>query len=166
MGESPEIRVRRARPSDAERIAAFVSRVRPNKPVTAPEVLERFGTVGFLLAEADGELVGLLGWQVENLVVRVTDFLISPARLSLPAGRALLASMEEAASELLCEAAILVIPRNTPPEVLQFWEVFGYHSHEIAGLPKAWREAAREANPASDRIVLKQLRQERILYPI
>lgn len=166
MAESPGIRVRRARPSDAERIAAFVSRARPQKPVTAAEVVERFGTVGFLLAEANGELVGILGWQVENLVVRVTDFLISPARLSLPVGQALLASMEEAAKELMCEAAILVVPSNTPPEVIQFWETFGYHLNDIASLPRAWQEAAREANPASDRVVLKQLRLERILRPI
>ncbi len=166
MVESSGIRIRRARPSDAERIAAFVSQARPQKPVTAEEVRRRFGTVGFLLAEVNEELVGVLGWQVENLVVRVTDFLISPARLSLPVGQALLASMEDAASELLCEAAILVIPVNAPPEVIQFWETFGYHPHEIARLPRAWREAAREANPASDQVVLKRLREERILRPI
>lgn len=166
MAESTEIRVRRARPSDAGEIAAFVNRARPQKPVSAAEVLERLGTVGFLLAEMGGELVGILGWQVENLVVRVTDFLIYPARLSLSAGQALLTSMEEAANELLCEAAILVIPANPPPEVLQFWEVFGYYPREIASLPRAWREAAREANPASEQVVLKQLRRERILHPI
>lgn len=166
MADSLQIRVRRARPSDAERIAAFVSRGRPQSPVTAQKVLERLGTVGFLLAESDGELVGLLGWQVENLVVRVTDFLVFPARLSLPAGRALLTAMEEAANELMCEAVILVIPSSAPPEVLEFWETFGYQPRDIAGLPRAWREAAREANPASDQVVLKQLRAERILHPI
>lgn len=166
MADSPEIRVRRARPSDAERIAAFVSQRRPQAPITPDQVRERLGTVGFLMAEMDGELVGLLGWQVENLVVRVTDFLIFPARLSLVAGRALLSAMEAAANELMCEAVILVTPRTTPPEVLQFWEAFGYHARDIAGLPRAWREAAREANPLSDQIMLKQLRTERILHPI
>jgi len=166
MTESLQIRIRRARPADAEQIAAFVNRGRPQKPITTDEVLQRFGTVGFLLAEADGDLVGLLGWQVENLVVRVTDFLIFPARLRLSVGRALLMAMEEAAQELMCEAAILIIPANAPPEVLQFWETFGYQPRDIASLPRAWREAAREANPLQDQVVLKQLRADRVLQPI
>jgi N-acetylglutamate synthase-like GNAT family acetyltransferase len=110
MGDAPQIRIRRARPADAGQIAAFVNRGRPQKPITPDEVLQRLGVVGFLLAEADGDLVGLLGWQVENLVVRVTDFLIFPARLSLPVGQALLTAMEEAARELMCEVAILILP--------------------------------------------------------
>lgn len=167
MNETPEIVVQRARPSDAGRIAAFVNRAGVGKkPVTPEDVLRRFGEIGFLLAEREGELVGLLGWQVENLVARVTDFLIFPARLRLVAGRALLTAMEEAARELLCEAVLLIVPRNLPPEVLEFWEAFGYTPREIAALPKAWREAAREADPATERVVLKQLREERILHPV
>jgi N-acetylglutamate synthase-like GNAT family acetyltransferase len=166
MAESLQIRIRRARPADAERIAAFVNRGRPQKPVTPTEVLQRFGTIGFLLAESDEELFGLLGWQVENLVVRVTDFLVFPARLRLLVGQALLTAMEEAAQELMCEAAILIIPTSAPPEVLQFWETFGYQPRDIASLPRAWREAAREANPLQNQVVLKQLRTDRILRPI
>ncbi len=166
MGESSPVSIRRARPADAERIAAFVNRGHPPKPVTPSDVLQRFGTVGFLLAEMDGEIVGLLGWQVENLVVRVTDFLILPARLNLPVGQALLAAMEKAAQELMCEAAILIIPTHAPPEVLQFWETFGYQPRDIASLPRAWREVAREANPLQDQVVLKQLRTDRVLRPI
>lgn len=166
MTESSQIRIRRARPADAEQIAAFVNRGRPQKPVTSSDVLQRFGAIGFLLAEMGGEMVGLLGWQVENLVARVTDFLVFPARLSLSVGRALLQAMEEAAQELMCEAAILIIPANAPPEVLQFWEIFGYQPRDIASLPRAWREAAREAHPLQDQIVLKQLRADRVLRPI
>lgn len=166
MTESSQIRIRRARLADAEQIAAFVNRGRPHKPVTPSDVLQRFGAIGFLLAEMEGEMVGLLGWQVENLVARVTDFLILPARLSLSVGQALLKAMEEAAQELMCEAAILIIPANTPPEVLQFWETFGYQPRDIASLPRAWREAAREANPLQDQVVLKQLRADRVLRPI
>lgn len=166
MTESSQIRIRRARPADAEQIAAFVNRGRPHKPVTPSDVLQRFGAIGFLLAEMEGEMVGFLGWQVENLVARVTDFLIFPARLSLSVGQALLKAMEEAAQELMCEAAILIIPANAPPEVLQFWETFGYQPRDIASLPRAWREAAREANPLQDQVVLKQLRADRVLRPI
>ncbi len=167
MAQVAEIRVRRARPSDAEQIAAFVNQVRPQGPaVTREAVLQRLGVVGFLIAEVEQEIVGLLGWQVENLVVRVADFLIYPHRYRVSAGRALLNEMEKAAQELQAEAAILFMPANTPQEVIEFWEAFGYGFREVASLPKAWREAAREANPAAEWVVLKQLRADRVVRPL
>ncbi len=167
MGQVPEITVRRARPSDAERIAAFVNRARPQgKRVTREAVVARLGKVGFLIAEADGEIVGLLGWQVENLIARVADFMISPNRYRVTAGHALLTTMEQAAHELQAEAAILFVPADIPREVLAFWEAFGYGFREVASLPRAWREAAREAYPAGEWVVLKQLRQDRVLRPM
>lgn len=167
MEQVSEITVRRARPSDAERIAAFVNRTQPQGPPVAREtVLLRFGTVGFFIAEAGEELVGLLGWQVENLVVRVTDFLIFPVRYRVTAGHALLTAMEDAARELQCEAAILFMPADTPQDVLTFWEAFGYGFREVINLPRAWREAAREFRGGGDWVVIKQLREDRVLRPI
>jgi len=159
--------VRRGRPADVERIAAFINQSRPQgQQVVAADVLARFGTVGFLLAEADGQLVGLLGWQVENLVARITDFLIFPAQLTQTAGPVLLAAMEETAQELQCEAAILFAPPAAPAQLLAFWEAFGYALRQLDELPRAWREVAREANPGGDRVMLKQLRADRVLRPI
>ncbi len=161
------IKIRRARPSDAELIAEFVNRAHPKgPPVTREDVIGRFGFVGFFISEAEGEMVGLLGWQVENLIARVTDFLVYPTRYRLTAGRALLTAMEQAALELQAEAALLFMPANTPREVLAFWEAFGYHFQEVAGLPRAWREAAQETNPAGEWVVLKQLREEQVLAPL
>ena len=99
MEQVPEIQVRRARPSDAERIAAFVNRARPQGPPIAREaVVGRLGAVGFLVAESDvedGEVVGLMGWQVENLIARVADFLIFPNRYRTPLSIASLARVSQ-----------------------------------------------------------------------
>ncbi|HHH41159.1 MAG TPA: GNAT family N-acetyltransferase [Chloroflexi bacterium] len=167
MEEISKLKVRRVRPSDVERIAAFVNRARPHgPPVTPDDVLERLGTAGFFLAEHGGAVVGLLGWRAEDLVARVTDFLIYPARFRVSAGRALLSAMEDAARELQCEAAILFVPIKTPLETLNFWETFGYELRKVAALPRPWREAAREANPTGEWVVLKQLREDRVVRPI
>lgn len=166
MAQVSEILIRRARPADVEKIAAFVNQVRPQgPPVTKDVVLQRLGLVGFFVAEADQEIIGLLGWQVENLVARVADFLIYPHRFRISAGRALLAEMEKTARELQAEAAILFMPANTPQEVIDFWEAFGYGFKEVANLPRAWREAVREANPVAEWVVLKQLRTDRVVRP-
>ncbi len=167
MAEVSDIVVRRARPSDVDQIAAFVNRVRPQgPPVSREAVLQRLGAVGFFVAEAGQEMVGLLGWQVENLVARVSDFLIYPHRFRVSAGRALLTEMEKAAQELQAEAAVLFMPADTPQEAIGYWEAFGYSFQEVLRLPKAWREAALEANPAAEWVVLKQLRSDRVLRPI
>ena len=167
MEPIPGVQIRRARPSDAERIAAFINRARPGrKPITSEEVRDRFGIVGFLIAEQDGEITGLLGWLVENLVARVTDFLIWPAERRLTVGRALISAMEEAAKELQCEAAMLVLPRSAPAELIAYWEAFGYRPMEVAGLPRAWREAAQEARSIDEQIMLKPLHEDIVQRPL
>ncbi|MBN1179722.1 MAG: GNAT family N-acetyltransferase [Anaerolineae bacterium] len=166
MSES-NIEVQRARPSDIGNIVEFINRARPaGKEVSRAEILERFSVVGFLLAVRDGEIIGMMGWLAENLVARVTDFMVWPAVERLVAGRLLIASMEDAARELQCEAAILFLPRNPPPEMLIFWGAFGYKPADVDALPKAWREAAREVRGSTDRVVVKQLRHDLITRPM
>lgn len=167
MEQLRQVTVRRARPSDAERIAAFVNRAQPRgREVGVEAVLGRFGAVGFLLAEREGVLVGLMGWQVENLVARVTDFLILPASERLVVGRVLVEAMEQAARDLQCEVAVLFVPERSPPGLTAFWEAFGYRSQEVAALPKVWREATQEAHSVGESVLLKQLREGLVRHPL
>jgi N-acetylglutamate synthase-like GNAT family acetyltransferase len=159
--------IQRARPSNAERIAAFICQAQPDaRPVTREDILAHLGRAGILLAECDGEPVGLLGWQIENLVSRVTDFLIRPARLRLNVGRALLEAMEETSNELQCEATILLTRCTPPPEDLAFWQQFGYELRDVTTLPRPWQEAACEGPIPGERVLVKQLRKDRVLRPI
>lgn len=168
MAQGQEITVRRAKPSDVSRIAAFVNRaLQGPSQVDEQKVIERFGGVGFLVAERSGDLVGMMGWLVENLVVRVTDFLIWPASEREAAGRALIAEMERAAAELQCETALLFLPRPNPLQLVQFCRTLGYEPQVVGSMPKAWREAAREARVEDDDTVLiKQLRSDRVFRPL
>ena len=167
MERDPEIRVRRARPSDADRIAEFINRAQSGViSISSDDVRERFGVIGFFLTERDGEIVGLLGWRVEHLVARVTDFLVWPSMERLVAGRAMVGEMEQAARELQCEAALLYLPREVPTQLLAFWEAFGYQVKKVEALPKAWREAAQEVRSMSERVVVKQIREDMISSPL
>ncbi len=38
--------------------------------------MEAFGDKAFLLLQLDNDLVGIAGWQVENLVARTTDLFL------------------------------------------------------------------------------------------
>ncbi len=161
-----EIKVRRANLKDAERIAAFVNHANRRKAVTPQEVALRFSEVGFLLAEIEGALVGMLGWQVENLVARVTDFLVYPAVDRVVAGRALIEAMEQEAQLLQAEAIILFPPPNPSRELLDYWALFGYERKPVEHLPRAWREVAREWNPQATEVILKQLRTGLVKRPL
>ena len=94
MAQELDITIRRAKASDAERIANFVNHALQDTAIGRQSVIERLGGVAFLLAELEGELVGVIGWRVENLVARVTDFLVRPARIRYEVGRDLFAAME------------------------------------------------------------------------
>lgn len=163
-----QITVRRAGVGDASKVAAFINRAWHGRAgIDAQAVLGRLGNVGFLLAERDDELVGMLGWQVENLVVRVFDFLVWPAYEGAAVGRTLFASMEQAAKELQCEVALLFLPRSVPSQVIEFFKTLGYAPQVVASLPQAWREAAYEGRLGdNDKVFIKKLRADRVLRPI
>ena len=168
MAQREGIAVRRAGVQDAGAIAAFVNRARGGqRTVDESTVIERFGSVGFLLAEREGDLVGVLGWQVENLVVRLTDLLVVPASERRVVSEALLSEMERAAAELQCEAVLLFLPRPTPATLLTFCGELGYESQVVGDLPRVWQDAAREGGLEDEDVVqMKRLRDTRVVSPL
>jgi len=167
MEMSSGIQVRRARPGDIGRIAAFVTKAYSNaRAITDEEVLTYFGEAGLTIAEYDGELVGLLGWQAKNLVARVTDLLISPALFFRRGTRVLLEALEKGAHELQCEVVILEMPFDNVAEVKGFWKSYGYEPVRIGDLPGAWREAALEVRVGGNLVFVKKLREDRVLHPM
>lgn len=166
MIQQQKIAVRRAKVSDASRIAAFINRIWRVR-VDELAVIERFGSVGFLLAERDDDLIGMLGWQAENLVVRLTDFLVVSVSERVVVGQALLTEMEQLATELQCEVALLFVPRPAPLALVEFCEKLGYEPQVVRDLPRVWQDAAREGRLEDDDTVLvKLLRDERVLRPL
>ncbi len=47
--------------------------------MTEDQVMEAFGDKAFLLLQLENDLVGIAGWQVENLVARTTDLYLDHA---------------------------------------------------------------------------------------
>jgi N-acetylglutamate synthase-like GNAT family acetyltransferase len=164
---APGIHVRRTRLADVEEIARFINKAKPGKKqVSGAMIVDRFSEVGFLIAEHDERTVGLLGWQIENLIVRVTDFLIAPAIDRVIAGRALIETMEEEAYQLQAEVAILFLPPNPSEGLVSFWELFDYDRRPVAELNKNWQEVAEEWNARSTEVMIKQLRKGLTYKPL
>ncbi|MCU0522032.1 MAG: hypothetical protein MUF84_15240 [Anaerolineae bacterium] len=160
---APAVLVRRARLSDAQTIAAFVNVAQDpvsgssRLPISRDDVARRFGQVGFMLAEGGDRVVGLLGWQVENLVVRVVDLLVVSAFDPLDVGRALVGTMETESAVLLAEAVLVFLPKQPSAKLLAFWQQLGYAVQGFDVLPRPWREAVAEHSRDGQQVMVKRL---------
>jgi dephospho-CoA kinase len=159
--------LQRGKPRDSQKIADLITKLSKGKrTMNKDEVMEAFGEKAFLLLQLGDDLVGLAGWQVENLVVRTLDLYLDPKAHADKALPFLLNEVERASSELQCEAS-LVFP---PMELVGFdsvWKQNGYERRTPDSLDvQAWTDAAIESMPKGSALFFKQLRADRVLRPI
>ena len=159
------LKVKKAGPKQAGEIAAFLSRIR-GQTVSRADVLAAFGEKAYLLLYRGDEVVGLLGWQVENLVSRINEFHLADAVPLTAAAPLMLTEMERGSKELQCEAALLFVPPAMAQQTA-LWKQLGYTPRKPENLGmRAWQEAARESQPPDTVLLFKQLRQDRVLQPL
>jgi dephospho-CoA kinase len=125
-----------------------------------------FGDKAFLLLLSDKQLVGLAGWQVENLVSRTTELYLDPD-IDCPLGiKTLVTEVEHASQDLQCEVSLLFLhPQLAKQET--YWNELGYtrRTPQTLGV-QAWQDAALESQQPNTILFFKQLRKDRILRPI
>jgi dephospho-CoA kinase len=162
-----ELSVQRGRPRDSVNIAALITRLSSGtRPQSQDDIMAAFGEKAFLLLMANKQLVGLAGWQVENLVARTTDLYFDPG---IPVERALkilVTEVERASQDLQCEASLFFLPPQLAGHE-PAWKELGYirRTPQTLGI-QAWQDAALESQPPNTILLFKQLRQDRVLRPI
>jgi dephospho-CoA kinase len=162
-----ELTVRRGKPKNSAAIAELITRLsKGTRKMTADAVMEQFGEKAYMLLDLDGRIVGLAGWQVENLVTRTTDIFLEDYINQQKALEILINEVERASSELQSEAS-LIFPMNELAAQEKLWTTLGYEKRtpETLGV-QAWQDSATEVNPAGGILLFKQLRQDRVLRPI
>jgi dephospho-CoA kinase len=158
--------IRRGMPKNAEQIAQVLNRML-GKSLTRIDVLTAFGEKSYLLAEINGAIMGLTGFQVENLITRVDEFLLLPEAPIEPVARALIQAVENASKELQSEVGFVYLPLNAAAQVVQTFLASGYERMELEAIQvPAWREAAQESQPPNTQIFAKKLRPDRVLKPL
>jgi dephospho-CoA kinase len=165
--DSEQLSVIKARPRQAEQIAVFFTAVTDGRrQMTREDVMNAFGEKAFLLLLKGQEIVGVAGWQVENLVTRVDDFYVDP-RISLgDAARALITEVDAASKELQVEASLLFLPPHLA-RAREVWGAVGYEKRNIESLVvRVWQDAARESMPEGTELFFHQLRKDRVLRPV
>jgi len=158
---------RRAGPQQAQSIADFITRLSGgNRRLARNDVMASFGEKAFLLLYRDDIIIGLLGWQVENLVSRVDDFYIEANVPLAEAMKTMTTEVEIASRELQSEAALLFLPPNLA-QYTEVWKTLDYSARTVKDLSvRAWQDAAMESMPPGTVMLFKQLRKDRVLRPV
>jgi dephospho-CoA kinase len=162
-----KLSVQRGGPGDAEAIARFLTRIGRAESLSREDVLAAFGQKAYMLAVVDSNLVGLAGWQVENLVTRIDEFYLLAGVPAGPVVEQLIDYIEGAAHVLQSEVSLLFLDQGAPPELLQAATRAGYEPRKIEDLRvQDWREAALESQPPNSQLLTKKLRKDRVLRPL
>ena len=159
--------VMRAGPRQAGEIAAFITRLSNGaQDFSREDVMATFGEKAYLMLKIDDKLVGLVGWQVENLVARTGDFYLEPDIPLAESMRVLTEEVERASRELQCEIALIFLPPNLARKD-DIWRTLGYQERSIKSLRvRAWQEAAAESMSSGSEMFFKQLRKDRVMRPV
>ncbi len=157
----------RAGPRQAGEIAAFITRLSNGaQDFSREDIMATFGEKAYLMLKIDDKLVGLVGWQVENLVARTGDFYLEPDIPLAESMRVLTEEVERASRELQCEIALIFLPPNLARKD-DIWRTLGYQERSIKSLRvRAWQEAAAESMSAGSEMLFKQLRKDRVMRPV
>jgi len=160
------VEIRRGMPRTADIIAQMINAA-TGKHLNRMDVMTLFGEKSYLLAEVAARPYGLAGFQVENLITRLDEFIISPEAPISVIAQALIQSVEDASKELQSEVGFVYLPLNVNSQVILAFTSNGYERTELDAIKvPAWREAAQESQPPNTIIFAKKLRAERVLKPL
>lgn len=162
-----KIVVENARPRQASEIASFIGRVTGGqRKLSRAEVMASFGEKAYIFLRINQRPVGLVGWQVENLVARMDDVYLESDLPLADAMGVLLKEIEDTSRSLQCEVSLLFLPAEFA-EHDKDWRLLGYEPRTIKSLGvRAWQDAAVETISHDEIMYFKQLRKDRVLRPV
>ncbi len=165
--EDVSVSVRPARPGDLSLLANLLAHLEgAGEPLSRPEVLRRFGELGYWLAEANRQTVAFAGWRSENLVAVVHELWTISPELALRVFPPLLAAIEKEAQSLQCEVIVLITnPTNDSPVRSAAMEI-GYRTSSLDELPPHWRSIALGELHEGESLYIKRLSMQIVTKPI
>jgi dephospho-CoA kinase len=162
-----EVSIRRAKRQDLEAMAGLISSA--TKDVLTPDLsqmMESLFTRAYIVAMAGDYLIGMAGWQAENLIAGLQDFYVLRDDLWPKIGQQMLDMIHDEVNKLSCEVAIVFILNPAGPKPIEFFESQGYAQAQAKELGYLWKDAAKEWQPENSVLLYKKLREQRIMVPM
>ena len=125
------VSVRRAKRSDLNAMAKLfaIGTKGSLKPDTG-QMMEALFSRAYLVATVDGYVVGVAGWQTENLIAGLLDFYLLRDDLWPIIGQKMLERIHEEVGSLSCEVALTFVLKEAGVKPIEFFESQGYDRAE------------------------------------
>ena len=160
-----EVIVRRAKRRDIPAITVIMNGLLGEGTFTEDDVRQKIFEKAYWVAVGE-KAGGLAGWQAENLVACIDEFYVYPPGYWEGIGGPLLETIEAEAYKLACEVSIIFVDKYHPQEAIEFFASRSYERQELEDLIKMWREVASEFMTEDRFLMLRKLREERIMRPL
>ena len=130
------------------------------------QMMELLFSRAYLVALAGEYIVGVAGWQTENLIAGLQDFYVLRDDLWPTVGQQMLEMIHDEVNKLSCEVAIAFVLNQAGPKPIEFFESQGYEQAQGKDLGYMWKDAAKEWQPENSGLLYKKLREQRIMVPM
>jgi dephospho-CoA kinase len=162
-----DVTIRRAKRHDLQAMAELITKsthgmINPD----LNQMMESLFTRAYLVAMAGEYLVGIAGWQTENLIAGLQDFYVLREDMWALVGQKMLNKIHEEVNSLSCEVSLAFVLHQAGPKPVQFFESQGYEQSESKDLGYMWKDAAMEWQPENSVLLYKKLREQRIMVPM
>ncbi|MBN1994430.1 MAG: dephospho-CoA kinase [Anaerolineae bacterium] len=162
-----EVTIRRAKRNDMELMAQIIAAATNGAlDPDLSQMMEAIFSRAYIVAQSGGHVVGIAGWQTENLIAGLQDFYVIRADLWPTVGQRMLEMIHKEIEALSCEVAIVFVMKQAGSQPIEFFESQGYQQAEIRELGYMWEDAAREWQPENSILLYKKLREQRIMVPM
>ena len=162
-----DITIRRAKRADLDAMAQVIAT--GTKGALNPdmsEMMEAIFSRGYIIAMAGEYMVGMAGWQTENLIAGLQDFYVLRDELWPTVGQTMLDRIHKEVDKLSCEVSIVFVLNQAGPKAVEFFESQGYEQAEGKDLGYMWKDAALEWQLPNSILLYKKLREQRIMVPM
>lgn len=165
--DASHITLRRAKRQDLEAMARVIATSTKNAiNPDLSQMMELLFTRAYIVALAGEQVVGIAGWQTENLIAGLQDFYVLRDDLWPVVGKKMLDMIHEEVEQLSCEVSIVFVAKEAGTAPVQFFESQEYEQSESKKLGYMWKDAAEEWQPENTVLLYKKLREQRIMVPM
>ena len=162
-----DVAIRRAKRQDLQAMSQLIAKtthglINPD----LNQMMEALFSRAYIVALVGEYMVGVAGWQTENLIAGLQDFYVLRDDMWPTVGKKMLDKVHEEINSLSCEVAMVFVLNQAGPRPVQFFESQGYEQSESKDLGYMWKDAAMEWQPENSCLLYKKLREQRIMVPM
>ncbi|MBZ0315549.1 MAG: dephospho-CoA kinase [Anaerolineae bacterium] len=157
--------IKRLHPQSLEQLASFINRVTGSN-LSRSDVMMDFAEASYGIAEANGEIAGIIRFMVEDQTTICTKIILDPQLPSSPIIQSLMSYMTTISNDLQSEASFILLDFDTHDAIINILSnEFHYQQIEITGRLSQWLSSYKDSSLKPKIALFKQLRQTRILTP-